>query len=61
MYAYYDIGDGAVDLLLNWGPIIFAATVPFVAYLIYRPGASCALRFKERAGSAMCVVAGMVG
>jgi sugar phosphate permease len=35
--AYYNITEGEVDLLLNWGPIIFIPVLPLTSILLNRP------------------------
>lgn len=34
--SYYGFGDGTINQLLNWGPITFVPTVPFVAWILQR-------------------------
>ena len=35
--AYYNISEATVDLLLNWGPIIFVPSLPATCALLNRP------------------------
>src|SRR5579871_900766 len=35
--TYYNITEATVDLLLNWGPIIFIPVLPFTSILLNRP------------------------
>eukprot|EP00041_Stephanoeca_diplocostata_P026258 m.704211 g.704211 ORF g.704211 m.704211 type:complete len:392 (-) comp22919_c0_seq22:1518-2693(-) len=42
---YYGFGDGTINQLLNWGPITFVPTVPFVAWILQRKdGVQVAMR-----------------
>jgi hypothetical protein len=51
---YYSMPNSEVDLLLNWGPIIFLGVVPFASWLLSRNGGlSRALRL----GSILCCLA----
>lgn len=52
--AYFGTSDADLDLLLNWGPIVFLPVCPFVAWLLRRPtGLNTALR----SGAFMCFIA----
>ena len=30
---YYNVSSASIELMLNWGPIMFIATIPLVMYL----------------------------
>ena len=42
-----------IDLLLNWGPIVFLVVVPFASWLLSRDNG---IRLTLRLGAVMCVV-----
>eukprot|EP00051_Salpingoeca_urceolata_P010437 m.127720 g.127720 ORF g.127720 m.127720 type:complete len:475 (-) comp16714_c0_seq3:157-1581(-) len=50
--TYYDIKSSVIDLLLNWGPIVFCPIVPAASWLLARPGG---IRVCLIASSVMCV------
>ena len=52
--SYYGTSDADLDLLLNWGPIIFLPVCPLIAWLLRRPGG---LNIAMRSGSFMCFIA----
>ncbi len=54
MNSYFGTSDADLDLLLNWGPIVFLPVCPLVAWLLRRPrGLNTALR----SGAVMCFIA----
>jgi len=52
--SYFGTDDADLDLLLNWGPIIFLPVCPFVAWLLRRSGG---LNIAMRTGAFMCFIA----
>jgi FLVCR family MFS transporter len=52
--AYFGTTDADLDLLLNWGPIVFLPVCPLVALLLRRPRG---LNLAMRAGAYMCFIA----
>jgi hypothetical protein len=52
--TYFGTSDATLDLLLNWGPIVFIPVVPFASWLLGKPrGLSIAMRI----GAVLCVLA----
>ena len=54
MNAYFGTSDADLDLLLNWGPIIFLPVCPLVACILRRP---TGLNTAIRCGALMCFIA----
>jgi hypothetical protein len=52
--AYFGTSDADLDLLLNWGPIVFLPVCPLVAYILRR---STGLNTATRCGALMCFIA----
>ena len=52
--SYFGTTDADLDLLLNWGPIVFLPVCPFIASLLRRPGG---LNRAIRIGAFMCFAA----
>eukprot|EP01052_Picozoa_sp_SAG31_P070410 SAG31_NODE_29277_length_398_cov_0.515050_1_plen_132_part_11 len=54
---YPGLTTGQIDQLLSWGPITFVPTVPFVSWLLTRPGGlQKAMRLNASLAFAACAV-----